>query len=124
MFAPSLKLIAITVQKLCAIKNDFLENARSGPFPQIRSHIMFVWASHAFAMFAALVCVIWKGTIFIRILAVTIINFSLAGVWLRIEGGSFSRAAFIDNNCFGVIPLGDIDTFFRTNLISMYMIEK
>ena len=36
-------------------------------------------------------------------------------MWLLIEGGSYSRVAFIN---IGVIPLGDIDTvdsFFRTD---------
>ena len=42
------------------------------------------------------------NTVFIRIVAVATINFSLAGVWLLIEGGSYSRAtAFID---FTLIP--------------------
>ena len=43
------------------------------------------------------------------------IYFSLAGVRLLIEGGSYSRAAFIN---FGAIPLDDIDTigsFFSTD---------
>ena len=35
------------------------------------------------------------GTVFIRIVAAATINFSLAGVWLLIEGGSYSRTAFI-----------------------------
>ena len=53
-------------------------------------------------------------TVFARILAAATINFSLARVWLLIEGSSYSRAAFIN---FGAIPLGDIDmmeSFFRT----------
>ena len=37
------------------------------------------------------------------VVAVAAINFSLAGVQLLIEGGSYSRAAFID---FGPIPHG------------------
>ena len=41
-------------------------------------------------------------TVFIRIVAAATINFSLAGVRLLIEGGSYSRAAFI---YFGGIPL-------------------
>ena len=52
------------------------------------------------------------NTVFIRILAVATINFSLAGVRLLIEGGSYSRANF------GETPLGDIDTidsFFKTD---------
>ena len=55
-------------------------------------------------------------TVFIRIVATATINFSLAGVRLLIEGGSYSRAAFIN---FGATPLGDIDTvdsFFRTDI--------
>ena len=40
MFPPSLKLIAITVQKVCTIKNGFPENARSGPFSQIHSRVL------------------------------------------------------------------------------------
>ena len=55
-------------------------------------------------------------TVFIRIVAVATINFSLAGMRLLIKGGSYSRAAFIN---FGVTPLGGIDTidsFFRTDL--------
>ena len=36
-------------------------------------------------------------TEFIRILATTTINFSLARVQLLIEGGSYSRVAFIDS---------------------------
>ena len=48
----------------------------------------------------------WKcdtlNTVFIRILAAATINFSLAGVRLLIEGGSYLRAAFI---YFGGIPL-------------------
>ena len=54
-------------------------------------------------------------TTFIQIVAVATINFSLAGVQLLIEGGSYSRAAFIYS---GVIPLGDTDMiglFFRTD---------
>ena len=47
------------------------------------------------------------NTVFIRILAAATINFSLAGVQLLIEGGSYLRAAFIN---FGVTSLGDIDT--------------
>ena len=39
-------------------------------------------------------------TVFIRIVATAIINFSLAWVWLLIEGGSYSWAALID---FGLI---------------------
>ena len=35
-------------------------------------------------------------TVFIQILATATINFSLAGVWLLIEGGSYLRAAFIN----------------------------
>ena len=34
-------------------------------------------------------------TVFTRIVAVATINFSLAGVRLLIEGGSYSRTAFI-----------------------------
>ena len=34
-------------------------------------------------------------TVFIRIVAAATINFGLAGVRLLIEGGSYSRAAFI-----------------------------
>ena len=41
-------------------------------------------------------------TVFIRIVAAATINFSLAGVRLLIEGGSYSRTAFI---YFGGIPL-------------------
>ena len=41
-------------------------------------------------------------TVFIRIVAVATINFSLVGVRLLIEGGSYSRAAFI---YFGGVPL-------------------
>ena len=44
-------------------------------------------------------------TVFIRIVAVATINFSLAGVRLLIEGGSYSRAAFI---YFGGIPCADL----------------
>ena len=40
-----------------------------------------------------------------EIVAVAIINFSLAGVRLLIEGGSYSWMAFIN---FGAIPLGAI----------------
>ena len=40
-------------------------------------------------------------TIFIRIVAVATINFSLAWVWLLIESGSYSRVAVIN---FGGIP--------------------
>ena len=43
-----------------------------------------------------------QHTVFIRIVAAATINFSLAGVRLLIEGGSYSRAAFI---YFGGIPL-------------------
>ena len=43
-------------------------------------------------------------TVFIRIVAAATINFSLAGVRLLIEGGSYSRAAFI---YFGGIPCAD-----------------
>ena len=46
-------------------------------------------------------------TVFIQILAAATINFSLAGVQLLIEGGSYLRVAFIN---FGTTPLGDIDT--------------
>ena len=46
-------------------------------------------------------------TVFIQILAAATINFSLAGVRLLIEGGAYSRAAFIN---FGAKHLGDIDT--------------
>ena len=60
------------------------------------------------------------NTVFNRIVAVATVNFSLAGVWLLIEGGSYSRAAFIN---FGAIPLGAIhensslkDWFMRTAL--------
>ena len=55
------------------------------------------------------------NTIFIRTLAAATINFSLAGVRLLIEGGSYSMAAFSN---FGATPLGDIDMidlFFRTD---------
>ena len=45
-------------------------------------------------------CILY--TVFIRIVAAATINFSLAGVRLLIEGGSYSRAAFI---YFGGIPL-------------------
>ena len=41
------------------------------------------------------------------VLTVATINFSLAGVQLLINGGSYSRATFI---LFGAVPLGDIDT--------------
>ena len=41
-------------------------------------------------------------TVFIRIVAAATINFSLTGVRLLIEGGSYSRKAFI---YFGEIPL-------------------
>ena len=44
-------------------------------------------------------------TVFIRIVAAATINFSLAGVRLLIEGGSYSRTAFI---YFGGIPFGPI----------------
>ena len=44
MFTPSLKLIAITVQNVCTIENDFSENAQSGSFSQIRSHIYTIFA--------------------------------------------------------------------------------
>ena len=50
-----------------------------------------------------------------HLVATATIYFSLAGVRLLIEGGSCSRAAFIN---FGVIPLDDIDTigsFLRTD---------
>ena len=43
-------------------------------------------------------------TVFIRIVAAATINFSLAGVRLLIEGGSYSRVAFI---YFGGIPCTD-----------------
>ena len=46
------------------------------------------------------------NTIFIRIVAAATINFSLAGAQLLIEGGSYSRAAFIN---FGLIPHGAVD---------------
>ena len=56
-------------------------------------------------------------TVFIRIVAVATINFSLTGVRLLIEGGSYSRVAFIN---FGVIPHSAIhkhsDWFMRTAL--------
>ena len=42
------------------------------------------------------------NTVFIRIVAAATINFSLTGVRLLIEGGSYSRTAFI---YFGGIPL-------------------
>ena len=42
------------------------------------------------------------NTVFIRIVAGATINFSLTGVRLLIEGGSYSRMAFI---YFGGIPL-------------------
>ena len=45
---------------------------------------------------------IFLYTVFIRIVAAATINFSLAGVRLLIEGGSYSRTAFI---YFGGIPL-------------------
>ena len=44
------------------------------------------------------------------------INFSHAGVWLLLKGGSYSIVAFIN---VGVTPHGGIDTvdsFFRTDL--------
>ena len=41
-------------------------------------------------------------TVFTRIVAAATINFSLAGVRLLIEGGSYSRKAFVH---FGEIPL-------------------
>ena len=44
-------------------------------------------------------------TVFIRIVAVATINFSLAWVQLLIEGSSYSRAAFIN---FGSILDGEI----------------
>ena len=44
-------------------------------------------------------------TVFIRIVAAATINFSLAWVRLLIEGGSYSRAAFIN---FGPILEGVI----------------
>ena len=44
----------------------------------------------------AIVCLYYLGiTVFIRIVAVATINFSLAWVRLLIEGGSYSRVAFI-----------------------------
>ena len=44
-------------------------------------------------------------TVFIRIVATATTNFSLAGVWLLIEGSSYSRAAFINCGavCIGVV---------------------
>ena len=45
------------------------------------------------------------NTVFIQIVAVATINFSIAGVWLLIKGGSYSRVAFIN---FGAISLGVI----------------
>ena len=50
-----------------------------------------------------------------HLVAMATVYFSLAGVQLLIEGGCYSRAAFIN---FGAIPLDDIDTigsFFRTD---------
>ena len=44
-------------------------------------------------------------TVFIRIVAMATINFSLAGVWLLVEGGSYSRTAFINSRA---IPPGAI----------------
>ena len=59
-------------------------------------------------------------TVFIRIVAAATINFSLAWVRLLIEGGSYSRAAFIN---FGPIPHSVIrkncsteDWFMKTSL--------
>ena len=52
MFAPSLKLIASTVQRLCVIKNEFLGNARSGPFSQIHSHIKPLSISRVFRAYS------------------------------------------------------------------------
>ena len=59
-------------------------------------------------------------TVFIRIVSAATINFSLAWVRLLIEGGSYSRAAFIN---FGPIPHSVIrkncsteDWFMKTSL--------
>ena len=46
------------------------------------------------------------ATIFIQIVAMATTNFSLAGVRLLIEGGSYSRVAFLIN--FERLPLGAI----------------
>ena len=63
--------------------------------------------------------------VFIRIVAVATINFILAGVWLLIEGGSYSRVALLMLEWY----LGDIDTvdsFSRLifEYLSYNMIEK
>ena len=56
------------------------------------------------------------------LLAAATINSSLAGEQPLIEGGSYSRAAFIN---FRVVPLTDIDTIdridFRISNIHVYM---
>ena len=51
------------------------------------------------------------------------INFSLAGMRLLIEGGSYSRTAFIN---FGVIPLGDRSCRLRKHIdtIDLFLIDK
>ena len=53
-------------------------------------------------------------TVFIRIVAAATINFSLAGVQLLIEGGSYSRVAFIN---FGPIPHGVVYKKRTTRLV-------
>ena len=62
-------------------------------------------------------------TVFIRILAAATINFSLAGVQLLIEGGSYSRAAFIN---FGAISLGDRSYRLHKHIdtIDLFLIDK
>ena len=66
----------------------------------------------------------WEGGAwcFHYLLAAATINSSLAGVQSLIEGGSYSRAAFIN---FRVVPLTDTDTIdridFRISNIHVYM---
>ena len=76
-----------TSQEMVRMKKYTNKIGRDNHFPLYKSlHLLFLIIA----------------TVFIRIVAAATINFSLAGVRLLIEGGSYSRTAFI---YFGGIPL-------------------
>ena len=60
-------------------------------------------------------CYVTVCTVFIRILAAATINFSLAGVRLLIEGGSYSKAAFINFGAISLAVIDTVDSFFRAD---------
>jgi hypothetical protein len=64
-------------------------------------HVFLATDTLPILLFGMLACIVWLNY---RIYSNNSrINFSLAGVWLLIEGGFYSRAAFI---YFGAKPLG------------------